>query len=274
MMTRLTEDLIEDLPRRAARRNAEMLEQTGMDLKTLAFRAIGKDASDYDLGLYTAAAVPITSGLGIIGGFSLGVSSILESMGFRSSVTSETDVNGFFKALENGADIIFMADDRTYLAYNRRTGVYSNNSFGTAAGYAQALDGAAGGLRGKKVLVVGAGMVGTQAVKILTGKGAIVSVTDIVYEKSLNLAHTYGATALQNVSEAISSHIYILNASPGLIPGNLVSEGAIIASPGIPYAFDGEGESRAKTIIHDPLDIGTAVMAAECTASFGTASER
>ena len=244
-----------------------------MDLKTLAFRAIGKDSSDYDLSLYTTAAVPITSGLGIIGGFSLSISAILEGMGFKSFVTSGTDVNGVFEALEDEADIIFAADDKRYLAYNRRTGAYSHNSFGTAAGYAEALDGASGGLRGKEVLVVGAGLVGTQAVKILAEKGALVSVTDLVYEKSARLAHLYGATALEDVSEAISSHIYILNASPGLIKGDLIAEGAIISSPGIPYAFDAEGESRAKTIIHDPLDIGTAVMAAECTASFGNTTE-
>jgi len=46
-----------------------------------------------------------------------------------------------------------------------------------------------------------------------------------------------------------------------------VKEGAIISSPGIPYPFDELGIKRAKMIIHDPLDIGAAVMAVQA-ASF------
>ncbi|MCL2786298.1 MAG: hypothetical protein FWD81_03650, partial [Methanomassiliicoccaceae archaeon] len=41
----------------------------------------------------------------------------------------------------------------------------------------------------------------------------------------------------------------------------LIQEGAVISSPGVPYAFDEEGERRAKMIIHDVLPLGVAVMA-------------
>lgn len=266
-MTRLTEDMIDEIPRTAGKRSENLRQAVGMDLKTLAFRAIGEDPEKYDLSKYVTASVPITAGLGVIGGFSQSVSAILESMGFRSFVTSRTDIDGIYEALEKEADILFTADDVRYIAYNRRMGVYFDNSFATAAGYAEALDGAAGGLKGKNVLVVGAGLVGTDAVRILTSKGATVSITDVLIGKAEKLASEYGATAIASIENAISSHKYILNASPGLIPGRLIVEGAVISSPGVPFSFDAEGVGKADTIIHDPLDIGTAVMAAGCVTS-------
>ncbi|MGE4577843.1 MAG: 3-methylornithyl-N6-L-lysine dehydrogenase PylD [Candidatus Methanomethylophilaceae archaeon] len=266
-MTRLTEDMIDGIPGTAWKRNESLRQAVGMDLKTLAFRTIGEDPDYFDLSHYVTASVPITAGLGVIGGFSQSVSAILESMGFRSFVTSNTDIDGVYEALEKEADILFTADDVRYIAYNRRTGAYSDNSFATAAGYAEALDGAAGGLGGKEVLVVGAGLVGTEAVRILTSKGATVSVTDVIPGKAEKLASEYGASAITSIEDSISSHKYILNASPGFIPGRLIAKGAVISSPGVPFSFDAEGVAKAQAVIHDPLDIGTAVMAAECVVS-------
>ncbi|MDD4222140.1 MAG: 3-methylornithyl-N6-L-lysine dehydrogenase PylD [Candidatus Methanomethylophilaceae archaeon] len=266
-MTRLTEDMIDEIPSTAAERSEGLRRAIGMDLRALAFRAIDEDPDDFDLSCYSTASIPITAGLGVIGGFSQSVSAILGNMGFRSFVTSKTDIDGIYEALEKGADILFTADDVRYIAYNRRTGIYSDNAFATAAGYAEALDGAAGGLGGKEVLVIGAGLVGTEAVRILTSKGAVVSVTDIIPGKAEKLASEYGASAISSVEDSISSHGYILNASPGLIPGRLIVKGAVISSPGVPFSFDAEGIAKARAIIHDPLDIGTAVMAAECVVS-------
>ncbi len=267
-MTRLTEEMIEDIPRNAKERGERLQNVIGMDLKTLAFRAVGEDPNDHDLSQYLTASVPITAGLGVIGGFSLSVSAILEGMGFRSFVTSKTDIDGIYEALEKEADIIFTADDLRYIAYNVRTGTYADNAFATAAGYVEALDGVAKGLKNKDVLVIGAGLVGTEAMRILTEKGANVHVTDILEEKAKKAALKFGAIATSDIDQAISSSKYIFNASPALISGDLISKGAVISSPGLPYSFDAEGEDKSDTIIHDPLDIGTAVMAAKCVKSF------
>mgnify|MGYP000853086123 FL=1 len=266
-MTRLTEEMIIDLPENARERSKKLKEQIGMDLKTLAFKSIGENPDDYDFSDYSVASVPITAGLGVIGGFSLSVKAILEEMGFECFVTTEPDVDGFYEALEKGADIIFVADDKRFLAYNAKTGIYSENVSSTAAGYSEALDIASGGLKGKDVLVIGAGRVGSESVRLLVSKGAKVKVTDIDFGKAKDVAAEYGAAALSNVSRAISEHKYILDASPGLIPGELIVEGAVISSMGIPYSFDAEGEKKSDMIIHDPLNIGTAVMAAKCVAS-------
>lgn len=268
MMTRLTEEMIEDIPRTTKERSEGLQKIIGMNLKNLAFRAVGENPDKYDLSQYLTASVPITAGLGVIGGFSLSVSAILEGMGFRSFVTSKTDIDGIYEALEKGADIIFTADDLRYIAYNVRTGTYADNAFATAAGYVEALDGVAKGLKDKDVLVIGAGLVGSEAMRILTEKGANVFVTDIQIDKAEKLALEFGASVISDVNKAISSKRYILNASPALISGNLILAGSVISSPGLPYSFDAEGEDKSDTIIHDPLDIGTAVMAAQCVKSF------
>ncbi len=265
-MTRLTEDMIVDLPAKARERSEKLKEQIGMDLKTLAFKAIGGNPDEYDFSEYSAASVPITAGLGVIGGFSMSVKAILEEMGFNCFVTSEPDVDGIYEALEKGADLLFIADDKRFLAYNTVTGVHSENVSSTAAGYTEALDVAAGGLKGKDVLVIGAGRVGSEAVRILTRKGANVSVTDIISEKAEKLASEYGAVLVE-VNDGITSHKYIIDAAPGLIPSELIVKGAVISSMGIPYGFDEEGERKSDMIIHDPLNIGTAVMAAKCVVS-------
>lgn len=266
-MTRLTEEMIIDLPENARERSQKLKKQIGMDLKTLAFRAIGENPDDYDLSDYLTASVPITAGLGVIGGFSLSVKAILEEMGFGCFVTSVPDVDGVFEALEKKADIVFAADDKRFLAYNTETGVYSENTTSTAAGYVEALDAAAGGLKDKRVLVIGAGRVGSEAVRLLVSKGADVQVTDIVSERAEEVALKNGASAIADVNKAISSNKYILDASPGLIPGSLIMKGAVVSSLGIPYSFDSEGEEKSDMIIHDPLNIGTAVMAAKCVVS-------
>ena len=124
-----------------------LMRDTGMNLLTLGFRAIGADASEVDVKRFKAASVPITSGLGIIGGFSRSVADIVRDMGIDCFVTEHTDVWGFGEAIDRGADIILMADDEQYMAYSVAAGRYANNSFCTAAGYVEALRGAVGGLQ-------------------------------------------------------------------------------------------------------------------------------
>ena len=132
-------------------------------------------------------------------------------------------------------------------------------------GYAVCLKNAAGGLEGKQVLVIGAGRVGTWAAKIMLGWGADVAVTDIVPQKAERLA-AIGARPLRDVEKAVSENTLILNAAPYIIPGEIIAEGSIISSPGVPHYFDREGRRRCKAIIHDPLEIGAAVMAVNSAA--------
>ena len=264
-MTRLTADMIWGVPDDQLDLDGRLLKTTGKTVKGIALEAAGLDCADYDFSRFKAAAVPITSGLGIIGGFAKSVDAIMKRLGMDSHATSEPDVVGFAQAVDSGADIIMMSDDPLFMAYNTRERMYTDNSWGTGMGYAVCLKNAAGGLEGKQVLVIGAGRVGTWAAKIMLGWGADVAVTDIVPQKAERLA-AIGARPLRDVEKAVSENTLILNAAPYIIPGEIIADGSIISSPGVPHYFDREGRRRCKAIIHDPLEIGAAVMAVNSAA--------
>lgn len=259
-MTRLTPDMIEGVPDDRIDLDSRLLRMTGKTVKGIALEAAGLD-DDVDLSRFRVGVVPITSGLGVIGGFSASVDAIVRRLGMDSHVTRGTDVAGFTEAIAEGVDIVMMADDNMFVAYNTHANRYTDNSWGTAIGYSVALRNAAGGLEGKDVLVIGAGYVGSWAVRILRDMGANVSVTDIVYPKARALEEEYGVRALEDVDGAVSEHTLILNAAPAIFSGETIAEGSIFSTPGVPHHFDEEGRRKAKAIIHDPLEIGTAVMA-------------
>ncbi len=259
-MTRLTPDMIEGVPDDTIDLDSRLMRMCGKTVKQLALEGAGVD-HDVDFSKVRVAVVPITSGMGVISGFSKSVDAIVKRLGMDSYVTKGTDVNGFQEGILDNVDMIMMADDAMFIAYNVHAAKSTNNSWGTAMGYSAALKNAADGVEGKDVLVIGAGLVGTEAVKILKSWGANVSVTDIKFDKAKALEQKYGVKALEDVEQALSSHKYILNAAPAIFPGRLIMEGAVISTPGVPHYFDEEGRRKAKAIIHDPLEIGTAMMA-------------
>lgn len=108
-------------------------------------------------------------------------------------------------------------------------------------------------MKDKDVLVIGAGRVGTVATDILIDEGAKVTIFDIMDQKTRALSERCPSAiySLDNRS-AIMKAPAIMNTSPGAIPGEWIMEGAVISSPGLPYAYDGEGERCAAVIIHDP----------------------
>ncbi len=259
-MTRLTPDMIEGVPDDKIDLDTKLMRMCGKTVKQLALEGAGVD-HDVDFSNYRVACVPITSGMGVISGFSKSVDAIIRRLGMQSYVTEGTDVNGFMQAVNAGVDMIMMSDDPMFVAYNVREAKGTNNSWGTAMGYSVALKNASGGVEGKDVLVIGAGLVGTEAVQILKSWGANVSVTDIKFEKAQALENRFGVKALQDVESALASHKYVLNAAPAIFPGRLIQEGAVISTPGVPHYFDEDARKKAKAIIHDPLEIGTAMMA-------------
>ena len=265
MMTRLTDDMVKDVIVSLDNVDVMLHRLTGMNVLELAFDALGLERDSVDMDL-KVSVVPVTSGLGVIRGFSESVAGIMNRLGMKASVTDGADVTGFAEAISSGSDIVFMADDVQCISYNVEAGMYSNNSFSTAAGYTTALKAAAGGLKDKEVLIIGAGRVGSIAAKMMVDMSAKVSVFDVEGEKAQNLHKKLGVNVLLDVNEAISNHILILNASPAPMDGKVIREGSIISTPGIPHVFDEEGRGKAK-IIHDPLEIGVAVMAVQ-SASF------
>ena len=272
-MTRLTDDDVKNISNTLEDVNQMLVRTAGMTTKQMACDAVSIVPESIDLDDYYVGVVPITSGMGVITRFSESVADICRALDMDAFVTSTYDVTGLAEALSKDPDIVFLADDYEFIAYNTRARKYSNNSFCTASGYVAVLNGAAKGLIGKTVLVVGAGRVGSRAAGLMLERGAKVGITDIDTAKAHAVAkENPGVKVIEDVGEAISSNDLILNASPAHIDSKYIREGAIISSPGVPHTFDGEAYAKA-TIIHDPLDIGVAVMAVQ-SASFSCPDKR
>jgi len=272
-MTRLTDGMVKDIIRSLDSANEMLSTLTGMNTVELACDAIGITPDMIDLRGLKVGVVPMTSGKGIISNFSESVAEIVRRIGMEAIVTTAVDVNGVSEALSAGVDILFMADDIKFIAINTHNGKFSNNSFSTAAGYVSALKGAAGGLAGKEVLVLGTGRVGSIAAELMIGMGATVTVYDIDAERMKELSQRIPVKISNDPNESLTKHDLVLNASPGAIDGRFVKKGAIISCPGIPFPFDGLGIKKAGTIINDPLDIGVVVMAVQA-ASYSRLKKR
>ncbi|MDY0293556.1 MAG: 3-methylornithyl-N6-L-lysine dehydrogenase PylD [Candidatus Methanomethylophilaceae archaeon] len=256
-MPRLKEEDVNEVRRSLESLDLRLSDLIGTDLRGLAFRTAGSRPA---LAGISAAVVPVTSGKGTISGFSDSVSAVLSHLGMDSLVTAATDVDGFSEAVSSGSDLIFMADDRRFLAYNVSAGAYSDNVDCTARGYVEALECAEGSLGGRTVLLLGAGRVGRVAAEFMGSKGAFVQVADIDISKAEALGglHRF-VTVRQDMERAISETRLIFNASTAEVPADLVREDAIISTPGERFSTaDAPVTVRA---IHDPLAIGTAVMA-------------
>jgi pyrrolysine biosynthesis protein PylD len=264
-MTRLRSEDIRFIGDDLARYDAELLKKMGLSLRQIACRAAGLEEAKAHrlLAAVTAGIIPVTSGEGIIEGFCEAVASIVSHVGASSFVTVAADVAGLAEALERGADVVFLADDRRFIALNLSSRIVADNSEATARGYAAALDSLAGGLKGKPVLVLGAGEVGRNALAALRALGARVSVYDPDPEKTRGLGDASWLTVENDLEEALEKHRLIVDASPaaGIIRERHIQPDTMVAAPGLPLGLcPGAQVSIGRRLIHDPLQIGVATM--------------
>jgi len=266
-MTRLTENSIAGIVKNIAAYDGELVRKTGLSLKRIAARAAGMTEESADIYFKSeyAAIVPITAGAGAIAGFTLAVQSILDYLGCPSFVTENSDVSGLAEGVEKGASIVFLADDSRYVAINLHHRTIIDNDRATGWGYAFGLDSLAGGLKGHKVLLIGAGKVGKNALCALSHLDAEVGIHDIDQTKSQSLALKYNMNVEKNLPDALSRYTLIFDASPApdIILPEHIKPGTAIAACGIPIGLSKEAQSMAQDrLIHDPLQLGTATMLA------------
>lgn len=264
-MTRLTAGDVADPGSRLQRLERQLVVLTGLDLRGLALQAVGSQASADPFTGARVAAVPITTGQGVITGFSEMVAAVLRHMGCDAGVTRRGDVAGMQEAVEAGAGVLFVADDARFIALDVHRGRCVDNDAATAAGYVAALVAAAGSLSGRPVLLLGSGPVGRAAARRLQQSGAVVHLVEPNDER--RAAALAGAPALRptTLSEGLATCELILDATPapGFVGAGDVSSTTIAAVPGIPSAFTTEAQTALGVRhIHDPLAIGVAVMAA------------
>jgi pyrrolysine biosynthesis protein PylD len=265
-MTRLREEDLCSISWDLQAYDAQLLQKTGLDLKGIAARAAGISEEVFSSRL--AAAVPMTGGQGRIRGFAEMVTAILAHLGTPVLHPSATDVTGIAEAIAGGAEVIFFADDQSFVALDLPRKRIVDNAGATARGYVTALGELAGGLEGKSVLVLGAaGKVGRPAIRALAGKGAKVSGYDPEFHCGRASLRTEAPLEIwPDLEDALQKHRIYFVASPAaeIIQACHIDSETIIAAPGMPLGLTAAAARLASArLIHDPLQIGVATMMAE-----------
>jgi len=266
MVRCLTGEDVARLAEELAAYEAGLTGKTGLTLREIAVRAIGVSDDDLTAAIakHKAAAVPITAGGGVVTNFSQAVAGILIYLGVDAFPTMETDAAGIAEAVERGADIVFFADDARFVAVNLPKIRVIDNAEATAKGYVTALDAMAGGLKGRRVLVIGgAGQVGWSAVLALKGKGAEVAANDIDNDRMKSLAVGNGVTVETDLKEALGRYTIYFDASTAanIIEARHIKPETLVAAPGMPLGLTDEARSLVgERLLNDVLEIGVSAM--------------
>ncbi len=270
-MTRLINQDVANIGAELDKFDATLQEKTGRTLLEVACHAAGMGAIPGRslISAVKAGVVPMTCGQGIIEGFAEAVKSILAFLGFTAFITQNTDAAGVAEAFENAVDILMMADDTRFVALVPRNCQVFDNTVATGKGFAAALDFMAGGLQGKRVLIIGCGPVGQAAAEAVVDFGAKVSAYDINQRKSIDLAkqvrrsHQVNIMTENSLERALNNHKFVIEAtnSPDVINEKHLGHETYIVAPGVPLGIDMEAYKRAEDhILHDPLQTGVATM--------------
>jgi 3-methylornithyl-N6-L-lysine dehydrogenase len=264
-MTRLTEIDVTTLTRDLEAFEARLLEATGLGLRELALRAVTDGDRCVQLHGARIASVPMSSGEGVIPGFSACVVATLLHLGCDAWMTTQPDVRGIQAAVAAGATILFLADDHRFIALNVARACSVDDDPATADGYVTALESAAGGLEGRDVLLLGLGPVGRAAARRLASRGARVVVAEPDEERVAAAREVGIAFETAALADGLARCDLIFDASPavGIIDAGDVRTETVAAVPGMPSAFTAAAqEALGVRHIHEPLAIGVAVMAA------------
>ncbi len=265
-MTRLQTDWIKDMEKELPQWAENLEGQSNMSLFNLAALA-----GDISRGRLKSASwrvkigvVPVTSGLGLINTFCQQVAGIIRHMGFEVFITEATDVSGIYEATQMGAGVIFLADDTYFLALNMSKNLVAENSDATARGFVAALEGAAGGLRDKEVLVIGGGRVGRSALHFLKCRGA----DGVLYDNNeavLGEFKKQGFNVVRSI-EDIKKYPLVVDCSfseAGWLHKEMLHPDLWFASPAVPLSLDAEAaEYFQNRLIHDLLQLGVITMLA------------
>ncbi len=266
-MTRLSSDLISGMAETIDVYDIELAQKTGLTLRQIAARTAGLSEEDLCTAFEkeSAAAIPVTSGQGVIKGFTQAVQSIIHHLGCPSFITESCDAAGFAEGIEKGASILFLADDVRFIAVNLSKKRVVDNDLATGWSYAYALDACAGSLQGRNILLIGAGRVGKNALCALDRLGANVGVFDIDDSKVQPLIDKYRIKREENLSDALDRYTLLFDASPApdIIHTEHIKPETIIAACGIPIGLSDKARALVEgRLIHDPLQLGTAAMLA------------
>ncbi|MDJ0782750.1 MAG: 3-methylornithyl-N6-L-lysine dehydrogenase PylD [Desulfosarcinaceae bacterium] len=278
-MTRLTRADLRNLEGSLAAYEHYLNDATGIDLAGLALEASGLPADTAcrnGLADLRLAVIPVTIGLGIIGGFSQSVAAILNHLGCHSYVTKSCDVAGITEALARGAAALFLSDDSDFVALDPERRVIVHNTAATARGFVAGLARMAGGVVGREVLVIGCGALGGAAAEALLTRGAHLVLTDHDPAASAALAASLRAKFGQDAQIRLCPHtrldavdlIFDASNTGDHIDVEMMGPATCVAAPGMPCGVTAAGRRRLGIrMLHDPLQIGVATMAGQIYAA-------
>jgi pyrrolysine biosynthesis protein PylD len=267
-MTRLLSEQVLHIPEQMTKYNHVLRQKIGCDLLELGNYITETQYSADFLSENKIAVIPISSGEGLIKGFSKAVAGILDFIGFDAFITENIDFKGIEEAYQKKADIIFMADDDTFLALNLQNKKCVNNNLGTAKAYVNALELMTSGLNNEEVFVLGLGPIGMKSIELLIEKNIQVGVYDIDESKIRTVKEQYNSQVeiFANPKEAFKQYDFIIEATPAndtILEGYLDSD-TYIAAPGVPLGVNELAFKKVEDkLIHDPLQLGVVVMAFE-----------
>lgn len=274
-MTRLQRQDIRDIGKTLLSYDNHLVQMTGLTLKGIAIRATGISENDMKSALLSMriAVVPTTCGQGVIQGFAESVRDILSYIGASVFQSEAMDVAGIAEAIEERVDVVFIADDRRFIAIYLPSKRIIDNTEATARGYVEALRGMVKDLENRKVLVIGgAGRVGCHAVCALKAIGAEVSAYDPDRKRLASFLMNSEVLVENDLGEALGRHDILFDASPAgeIIRSEHIKSSTVVAAPGIPIGLTEDAYFLVKDrLIHDPLQIGVATMLAKSISQRG-----
>ncbi len=283
-MTRLNEGDIDRIPGQLDGYDARLRRMTGASLRQIACRGAGVDEALIInlLDQVRIAAVPVTSGLGVITGFSGTVAAIVSHLEFETFVTESCDDAGIAEGFERGADILMLSDDENFVAITPGRKKVVDNSRATAKGFVAGLELMKGGLTRESVLVLGCGPLGAAATKALIDRGASVAICDIRKERALAALREIGQDAPDRIQVEEASQIVLERYElifDATNVGNFIEAAHLapqtyVAAPGMPCALTPEAMAKNRNrLLHDALEIGTATMAVQAASSLARSAE-
>lgn len=257
-MTRLIERDVENISGTLDDLDRRSRETTGATIEELARETARCFGTQRPL---RTAVIPITAGLGLIGGFNASCRAILEHCGADAFITEATDVAGIQEAYRRGAELLFIADDDVCTMVSTEAPVYSDNGHATGRAFAVALEHMIGE---EEVLVLGAGPVGLAALQYLSERGFKTAVYDVDREKG---AHAAALTDARFESDPTCFRRFdaLLDATNagGFITVDDVSTKTCISAPGMPLCLTQEA-ARIVHLFHNPLELGVTTMYFDC----------
>lgn len=264
-MTRLNTSDIDGISSSLLRYDMELKKTVGYTLEEIAKHAVGLAMDHKIQEKLKIAVVPVTSGLGIISGFSETVRDILKHCDLHAYVTETTDVAGIQEAYRTGADVIFIADDHTCSAFSLQGKVYSDNGHATGIAFSAALELMMENVENEEVLILGAGPVGKAAVEYFASKHAVPVLHDIQREKMKGIAEKVPEVRIENGPVDLKKYKYILDATTGegFIGENDVKSGTKISAPGMPLGVKKDALKKVD-LFHNPLETGILTMFFHC----------